>query len=107
LDYIDADNWREWMIIVTRKGDIDDYVPVSIDDDRFFLRSRYHDDPEFALKLQQPMDNPSHKLRAMSRNYKTSNASQVEMVAHLNQLQAPCVRSKRSGQLMKLKIMKD
>jgi hypothetical protein len=47
LDYNDADNWREMMIIVARKGDQDEYVPVSIDNDHSFLRAHYRNDPEF------------------------------------------------------------
>jgi hypothetical protein len=46
LDYNYADNWRERMLIVTRKGELDGYVPVSIDHDPSFLSSRYRNDPE-------------------------------------------------------------
>jgi hypothetical protein len=80
---------------------------LSIDNDHSFLRSHYRNDPEFAAKLHQHMDNPSHKFRAMARNYETIHALKVEMVVRINQLQAHYVRSKRTGQLMKLKRMND
>jgi hypothetical protein len=95
------------MTILTRKGEHAYYVPMSIDNDHHFLGSRYRNDPEFSAKLQQHMYNPSRELRTMSHNYETSHASQVEMVARLNQLQAHYVRSKRTGHIMKRKRMKD
>jgi hypothetical protein len=62
LDYNDVDNWRKRMTILTRKGEQDDYIPVSIDNDHSFLRYNYCNDPEFSAKLQQHMDNPSHEI---------------------------------------------
>jgi hypothetical protein len=60
LDYNDADNWSERILIVARKGDLDAYVPVSIRNDHSFLRSQYRNDSEYSAKLQKHMDTPSH-----------------------------------------------
>jgi hypothetical protein len=45
------------------------------------------------------MANPSHEIRALQRTYETCHSSHVEMVAHLNQLQAHYVHVKRTGKL--------
>jgi hypothetical protein len=73
------------MIIIPQNGE-DETEPVRINNDHSFLRSQYRADPDFAATLQQNMTNPSHKIRALQLTYETCHSSQVEMVAHLNQL---------------------
>jgi hypothetical protein len=46
LDYNDADNWHQQMIIFAHQGEQDDYVPMTIDNDHSFLCSHYRNDPE-------------------------------------------------------------
>jgi hypothetical protein len=51
LDYNDANNWRERMFIVACKGEPDEFVPLSIDNDHSFLRSHYRHDHEFGANI--------------------------------------------------------
>jgi hypothetical protein len=107
LDYSGGENLCQRMVPVPQKGNVENVEPTAIPNDFYFLRSKYRDDPEFQALLQQEMENPSHKLRAMARNYENSQSSSVDMVARLNKLQHHYLRTVDEGKLMKLKKMKD
>jgi hypothetical protein len=53
------------------------------------------------------MENPSHDLREMARNYENNYSSSVEMMARLKKLQQHYLRTANEVKLMKLKKMKD
>jgi hypothetical protein len=76
---------------------------TTILNDHSFLRSKYRDDPELQMSLQQEIDFPSHELREIARIYENNYTSLVEMVACLNKLQVHYVRTAGEGILMKLK----
>jgi hypothetical protein len=85
-----------------KKGEEDD-EPIVIANDHSFLRSLYRSCHEFSSLLRQSMVNPLHELRALSRNYENSFASQIKMVTRINQLNAHYAPLKLERKLKKMR----
>jgi hypothetical protein len=107
FDYNGGNNWRHIMAPVQQKGDVENIEPTVVPNDFSSLRSKYRDDPKCQALLQKELENPSHELRVMARDYENNYSSSFDMVARLKKLQHHYFRTVNEGKLMKLKKMKD